>query len=122
MTTPNGPRRRRQPTPREIRAREINLEKYLPPETAHRIAPKMPVRDPRTVAFQRAMRRRVRDKFRELIGESTWNEEIQEYVHPDYGIMDYQEAKYAASVEVETMIFTGDTADMEKELHALVSP
>ncbi len=122
MTTPGGNRRRRRPSSSDIRARVRYLSQWLPPELAERMAPTMPIRHRRTQAIVRAMRRRVRDRYLELLGESEMDDRGVN-IHPILGPIDWQEAIYDTTMQIERAIYTGDDDyDIEPELHAIFSP
>jgi len=87
------------------------------------MAPTTPIRARRTQAIVRAMRRRVRDRYLELLGESEMNDR-GENIHPTLGVVDWQEAIYDTTMQIERAIYTGDEdyGDIEPELHAIFSP
>lgn len=128
MTTPQGPRRRRRPSESQLRARRRVLGQVIAPELAAELAPSMPLNSRRTRRILSAMRRRVRDNQRTLMRESTYNAELDQYEHDIYGVIDGSiqrpgsEAVYFTTEEVTRAFYTGDDADYEPELHALVSP
>ena len=128
MTTPQGPRRRRRPSERELRARRNRLSRVIAPELAAELAPSMPLNSRRTRRIIPAMTRRVRDNQRMLMRESTYNSELDQYEHDIYGVIDGSiqrpgtEAIYYTTEEVTRAFYTGDDADYEPELQALVSP
>jgi hypothetical protein len=86
----------------------------------------------RTQRILIAMRARVIDAQKQLENESTVDYDTGELIHPIYGVVDeshrYRGGNYGnlaidvATTDVETMIFTGDTENLEPELHAIVSP
>jgi hypothetical protein len=138
MTTPNRPNRRRQPSPAELQSRVDALSRWISRDRAQRMAPYMPNPSGNSPGARRtqriliAMRARVIDAQKQLENESTVDYDTGELIHPIYGVVDeshrYRGGNYGnlaidvATTDVETMIFTGDTENLEPELHAIVSP
>ena len=128
MTSPRGPRRRRRPSTRQLEARQRELSKVIAPELAAEMAPFMPLTSRRTKRVIQAMRRKVYEVARRLREEADEEgsriiREGREFrVHPTFGILDRDTAIYQATEEVTRAFYTGDDADYEPELRALVSP
>ena len=102
MTSGRGPRKRPRASARQLRQRYDKLSQYLSTGAAQRMAPHMPLNSPRTKRIMRIMKRRVDERYEQLIGESTWDPEgggdvlgapgPGAYIHRRYGVIDYQVA------------------------------
>jgi len=137
MTSGRGPRKRPRASARQLRQRYDKLSQYLSTGAAQRMAPHMPLNSPRTKRIMRIMKRRVDERYEQLIRESNWDPEgggdvlgapgPGAYIHRRYGVIDYQLAIDNNTAEVERVLYGGvpindDYADLEPELRSITSP